>query len=108
MVMNEAYRTPLTIEMGEVVHICHDVVCIVWELLQTKLKYPEGNVLVLGAVVFHEGSANIHMKLCPHILSCLLEHFSCGLDALGSPRKLHVLQVGLGDISIMGDCSCCV
>ena len=50
--------------MREIVHIRHDIVGIVGELLEAEFEDSEGDFLVLAAVVFHEGSGVIHVELC--------------------------------------------
>ena len=85
----------LTVQVGEIVDVRHDVVRILREFFEAEFENSEGDFLVFAAVVLHEGSRSVHVELRPVVFSRLLEHVPSGLNALRSPGKFHVLNVRL-------------
>lgn len=55
MVLIRPSTKTLTIQMRQVIDIAEYIFRYVRELFKAQFKYPEGNVLVFGAVVLHEG-----------------------------------------------------
>lgn len=51
--------------MREVVDVAQDILRYVRELLKAQLEYPEGYILVLGAVVLHQSRRYEHVVTRP-------------------------------------------
>lgn len=83
------------VQVRQVVDVAHDVLRAAAELLQPQLEDPEGDLLVLAAVVLHEGRGHEHMVSRSHVFARLFEHGAGGFDSLGSSREFHVLNVCL-------------
>lgn len=82
--------------MRQVIHVAHHELRTTAETLQTQFENAKRNILVLAAIVLHQGGRHEHMVARTHILASLFEDRARRLDALGATCEFHVLHVCLG------------
>ena len=81
--------------MRQVVDVGQDELLVVLELFEPQLEYVGGDLLVLGAVVLHEGGGGVGVVPRAPVLTGLLEDGASGRRALCPTAELHVLDVAL-------------
>lgn len=83
------------VQMRQIIDVAGYVVGIVAELLQAQLEYTERDVLVLAAVVLHQGGAHEYVVLGSLVFARPFENGTRRLDSFRASRELHVLDVRL-------------